>query len=47
LICIGFAESNEENNRQVRHSSVLAIVHVPQLVSSEDDTSNDDSLEKE
>jgi hypothetical protein len=46
LICIGFAESNEDTSLQVRHSSVLALVHVPQLVSSEDDTSNDDPLDE-
>jgi hypothetical protein len=46
LISIGVAKSNEDTSRQVRRSSVLALVHVPQLVSCEDATSNDSSLDE-
>jgi hypothetical protein len=43
---IGFAESNVETSRQVRHSSVLALVHAPQLVNSKGGASNDGSLDQ-
>ena len=50
LIPIDSTKSSREASRQVGHSGVLVLahvlVHVPQLVSGEDDTSNDGSLNK-
>ena len=44
MLSVGFAKSDREVDRCVRRSRILALVHVPQLVSSEDDTGNDSSL---
>jgi len=44
LLPIDFTKSSREASRQLEHSGVLVLVHVPQLVSGEDDTGNDGSL---